>query len=153
MTKQLRNAGAVAAMCVTLLAGREPGPAVNTSWNGVAIHGFDAVAYFTDHKPVKGVAAYSYRWMNAEWRFSSGEHRDRFAAAPEKFAPQYGGFCAWAVGHNHTADIDPEAWSIVDGKLYLNYDRGVQSKWEQDRRRWIDAADRNWPALHSSSPR
>ena len=96
--------------------------AVNKDGNGVAIRGYDTVAYFAGNGPVKGSEQFTHQWMGATWRFASSENRDRFAAAPESFAPQFGGYCAWAVSNNYTAPIDPAAWKIVDGKLYLNYD-------------------------------
>lgn len=120
---------------------------------GVAIDGYDPVAYFTDGKPVEGSADYSFEWQGATWRFASAEHRDRFAGQPERWAPQYGGYCAWAVGHGHTATIDPEAWSIVNGKLYLNYSRDVQTKWTPEKEKWIEAADRNWPRMRDGATR
>ena len=86
--------------------------------------------------------------MEAIWRFSSEEHRDRFTADPERYAPSYGGYCAWAVSQGSTAGIDPKAWKIVDGKLYLNYSRGVQKQWLRDVEKRIEEADRNWPRLH-----
>jgi len=114
---------------------------------GVAIDGYDPVAYFTDGKPVEGSADYSFEWQGATWRFASAEHRDRFAGQPERWAPQYGGYCAWAVSQGHTADIDPAAWTVVGEKLYLNYDADVQKKWLADRDRYIRDADVNWPKL------
>jgi YHS domain-containing protein len=114
----------------------------------VAIRGYDPVAYFKDSKPVKGSPQFSAQWMGATWQFSTAENRDSFKQAPEKYAPQFGGYCAWAVGHNYTASTDPDAWKIVDGKLYLNYSKSVQEKWEQERAKWITEADRNWPGLH-----
>ena len=122
-------------------------PAVNAK-GGAAARGYDVVAYFTQSKPVRGEQRYEFQWMGAAWLFSSQENRDAFAADPVRYAPQFGGYCAWAVGHNYTADADPEAWRIVDGKLYLNYNRSVQTKWEQDRDKWIEEGRRNWPALH-----
>lgn len=120
---------------------------------GVAIGGTDPVAYFTEGRPVKGAKAFSLEWNGATWRFASAENRERFRADPERFAPQYGGYCAWAVGHGYTASSDPEAWSIVGGKLYLNYDRDVQALWTPDRERWIEAGDRSWPALRDGGGR
>lgn len=115
--------------------------------DGFAIEGYDPVAYFTDSKPVKGSYLYQYRWHDATWLFASAEHRDTFAAAPEKYAPQYGGFCAYAVSHNSTASIDPAAWSIVGGKLYLNYNKVVRLLWNQDIPGHIASGDKNWPGL------
>jgi hypothetical protein len=115
---------------------------------GVAIGGYDPVAYFEQSKAVKGSDRFTHSWMGATWRFASAGHRDRFAAAPEMYAPQYGGYCSYAVSENYTAGIDPEAWKIVDGKLYLNYSKSVRKGWERDQARRIAAADRNWPGLH-----
>jgi len=134
-----------AALSATAAAALSP---VNQSLlGGVAIDGFDPVAYFTDGRPVEGSKAYSFEWRGATWRFASAAHRDLFAAAPEKYAPQYGGYCAWAVSNGYTADTDPEAWSIVDGRLFLNYSLEVRAKWEQDSRGNIVKADGNWPKL------
>lgn len=120
---------------------------INKSWTGVAIEGYDTVAYFTEAKPVKGNSEFTHKWMDATWRFASAENRDRFAEAPEMYAPQYGGYCAWAVSQNDTAGIDPKAWKIVDGKLYLNYSLKIQAKWAKDIPGHIEAGDRNWPGL------
>lgn len=120
---------------------------VNASLFGVAIKGYDPVAYFTDAKPVSGKSEFSFEWMGATWRFASAAHRDTFKAAPEKYAPQYGGYCAWAVSEGHTAGIDPAAWKIVNGKLYLNYSLEIQKKWEGDVPGNIAKADINWPKL------
>lgn len=122
---------------------------VNTTILGdLAVDGYDAVAYFTDGKPVEGKKEHSYEWKGATWRFASAAHRELFAAAPEKYAPQFGGYCAWAVSQGYTADADPESWKIVDGKLYLNYNKKVQAQWEQDIAGLIVKAESNWPQLH-----
>ena len=115
---------------------------------GLAIRGYDAVAYYQQSAPVKGSSQFSYQWRGATWLFASAENRDRFQADPERYAPQYGGYCAYAVSKGRTASIDPEAWKIVDGKLYLNYSKGVQKKWEQDVPGNIVKADKYWPDLH-----
>ena len=120
---------------------------VNQDRKGLALHGYDAVAYFADGKPVLGTPAHTIEWQGATWRFATAEHRARFAAAPERYAPQYGGYCAKAVSEDHTADVDPTAWKIVGGKLYLNYSPKVQRLWEQDVPGRIARADRNWPGL------
>lgn len=122
---------------------------VNTTILGdLAVDGYDAVAYFTDGKPVEGKKEHSYEWKGATWRFASAAHRELFVAAPEKYAPQFGGYCAWAVSQGYTADADPESWKIVDGKLYLNYNKKVQAQWEQDIAGLIVKAGSNWPQLH-----
>ena len=114
---------------------------------GVAIKGTDTVAYFSEGKAVKGDKTYSYQWGNTTWWFKNQENRDLFAQNPEKYAPQFGGFCAWAVSQNYTAPIDPQAWTIVDGKLYLNYNKSVRNTWSQDIPGNIAKGNRNWPNL------
>ena len=135
----------VAAGVASLTAGE--GQAVNRDRHGVAIDGYDAVAYFVDGKPVRGLPEFEHSWNGARYRFATAANRDRFATSPESFVPQYGGFCSWAVSRGYTADIDPAAWSIVDGKLYLNYSIRVRRTWEGDAAGNIRKADANWPAL------
>ena len=113
----------------------------------VAIAGADPVAYFTDGAYVPGSAAHEATWKGATWRFASAAHRAAFLADPERYAPQYGGYCAFAVAGGHTARIDPEAWTVVDGRLYLNYSRAIRAKWAADREGMIARADANWPGL------
>lgn len=116
-------------------------------FGGSAVKGYDVVAYFTDGKPVEGKSGFKHEWMGTTWHFASAEHRDRFKANPEKYAPQYGGYCAWAVSQGYTAKIDPDAWKIVDGKLYLNNSKSVQEKWVADIPGNITRADGNWPGI------
>jgi YHS domain-containing protein len=132
---------------VAALLGAAAEKPVNTTLFGVALKGYDVVAYFTDAQPVEGSTEFTHAWNGATWRFASAAHRDAFAAAPEKFAPQFGGYCAWAVSRGYTAPIDPAAWKIVGGKLYLNYSREVQAKWETDVPGHIAKAEANWPKL------
>ena len=119
------------------------------NWRRTALRGTDPVAYFTDGRPVEGSRRFTHEWQGATWRFASAQNRDSFAADPERYAPQYGGYCAWAVSQGYTASTDPEAWRIVDGKLYLNYSKSVQRRWEKDIPGNIAKADRNWPGLLS----
>ncbi len=122
---------------------------IYSSW-GKAIKGYDPVAYFTDSKPVEGKSAITHEWMGAKWRFASAANKDAFVKNPEKYAPRYGGYCAWAVSQGYTASIDPDAWKIVDGKLYLNYSKGVQKQWEAGGvEKLIAAANANWPKIKS----
>lgn len=135
--------------CLFLFAGlalRAEKP-VNTTWLGVAIDGYDPVAYFESGAPAKGEKANSLEWGGATWRFASAANLQAFKAEPEKYAPQFGGYCAWAVSQGYTADIDPKAWKIVEGKLYLNYSLDVQKKWEEDIPGHIKAARANWPKI------
>lgn len=120
---------------------------LNKTLFGTAVDGYDVVAYFQDGRAVEGTREYAYEWEGATWRFASAEHRDLFAASPGRYAPQYGGFCAYAVSQGTTADIDPEAWKIVDGKLYLNLSRSIQEIWLRDIPGYISLADQNWPQL------
>ncbi|MEJ6404499.1 YHS domain-containing (seleno)protein [Yoonia sp. 2307UL14-13] len=112
---------------------------------GIAIDGTDPVAYFTESAPVAGDPSITHDWNGATWRFANAENRDTFAADPEAYAPQYGGYCAWAVSEGYTASTVPEAWKIVDGRLYLNFSRRIQRRWERDIPGRIASADANWP--------
>ncbi len=120
---------------------------VNTTFTGVAIKGYDPVAYFAESKPIKGSSDFVYEWNGAEWRFASAANRDRFRAEPVKYAPQYGGYCAWAVSRGYTAGIDPDAWKIVNNRLYLNYSPKVQAQWSEDISGNISKAEENWPKI------
>jgi hypothetical protein len=115
--------------------------------DGIAVDGTDVVAYFTEGAPVAGDPAITHDHMGATWRFSSAANRDAFIADPAAYAPQYGGYCAYAVSQGYTASTVPEAWSIVDDKLYLNYSTGVKRRWESDIPGHIAAADANWPTV------
>lgn len=112
-----------------------------------AIRGYDPVAYFTESKPVKGDPAYSYAYKDATWLFASAANRDAFKADPMKYMPQYGGYCAYGTSQGHKAPTEPEAWTIVDGKLYLNYNPKVKTKWSENQAKNIQAADEQWPKL------
>ncbi len=112
-----------------------------------AVSGYDVVAYFTQGKPVEGREKFSVEYKDALWSFSSQEHLDLFNAEPEKYAPQYGGYCAWSVAQGNSAGADPLVWKIIDNKLYLNYDVEVQQMWLKDSANFIIQADKNWPKV------
>ena len=112
-----------------------------------AVGGYDPVAYFTDGKPVKGNDKIKLKYKGATWYFASTEHRRMFQMNPGKYAPQYGGYCAWAIAHDDTAKGDPLQWTIHKNKLYLNYDRKTRTDWEADKDRWIKAGNSNWPKV------
>ncbi len=113
-----------------------------------ALSGYDTVAYFTQGKPVKGTDNFKTEYKGAEWLFSSQANLDAFKANPEKYAPQYGGYCAYAVGkYNDLVSADPEAWKIVNGKLYLNYDKDIQAEWAANQSEYITKGNANWPGL------
>jgi len=112
-----------------------------------AIKGYDTVAYFTEGKAVKGDKSYEAEYQEATWLFSSQQNLDLFVANPEKYAPQYGGYCAYAVAQNTTASIKPELFTIHDGKLYLNYNEKFNDKWLEDMEIYIADGDKNWPGI------
>jgi YHS domain-containing protein len=114
-----------------------------TTKNG-AIDGYDAVAYFTDAKPVKGQKQFALKYKDALWYFASAEHQALFKANPQKYAPQFGGFCAYGVSRGYKVKIEPEAWEIFEGKLYLNYDLDIQQKWKKDKAGYVKKANANW---------
>lgn len=118
---------------------------------GVAIDGFDPVAYFEDHKAVKGLSSLSHRYKGSTFLFASAAHREAFAQTPERFAPQFGGFCAYGVAEGVKAAVAGEIWEIVEGKLYLNHDPQVQTKWKARRVALLRAAEANWPKVESST--
>lgn len=121
-------------------------PALYTE-GATALDGQDVVAYFTNGAPTKGNAEIALKWQGAMWRFASEDHREMFAANPRRYAPQYGGYCAYAVSNGYTAPTVPEAWRIVDGKLYLNFSLRVRGLWEKDIPGRIKAANANWPQV------
>lgn len=112
-----------------------------------AIGGYDPVAYFTESKPVKGTAALKYNWQGADWHFASRQNLDAFKADPEKYAPQYGGYCAYGTSQGYKAPTEPDAWTLVNDKLYLNYNQKVKETWSKDQAGYIKKADANWPAV------
>lgn len=114
---------------------------------GFALGGADPVAYFEEGRARRGSSAHRADWNGAVWLFVDARNRDRFIADPEAFAPQYGGFCAWAAARGYAASTIPEAWAIVDGKLYLNYSRRIHRSWERNREADIRSADENWPNI------
>ena len=130
-----------------LLAGSDDKTAYYAE-DGVAIRGYDPVAYFDQGEPVEGSAEHSLEWQGVTWHFASADHRSTFEQNPQKYAPAYGGYCAYAVAKDQLASVDPTAWKIVDGKLYLNYSKSVQDKWEQDIPGYIETAEMNWPDLN-----
>jgi len=118
-----------------------------TYFGNLAVEGYDTVAYFTEGKAVKGKKAFQTAWKDANWRFSTQEHLALFKASPEDYAPQYGGYCAWAVSDNSLAGIDPKQFEIVEGKLYLNYSKKIHQRWLPEKETLINKADQNWPNL------
>lgn len=112
-----------------------------------AIRGYDPVAYFTESKAVKGKDELVYNWNSANWYFSSRQNLDLFKANPEKYAPQYGGYCAYGLSNGYKAPTDANAWTIENGKLYLNYNIEVREMWNKEKKDRIEKADKNWPQV------
>jgi YHS domain-containing protein len=121
----------------------------NIDSSGLALKGYDPVAYFTEKKPVQGKSEFTARHEGATYRFATAANRDAFVAAPEKYAPQYGGYCAYGMASGYKAPIEPDAWTVVDGKLYLNYNQSVRSRWSSDIPGYLRKADANWPVVRS----
>ena len=117
------------------------------SARSVAVKGTDVVAYFTEGKQVDGNSEFATEYMGATWHFASAGNRNTFEMNPEAYAPQYGGYCAYAVSQGYTASISPNAWTIHDGKLYLNFNKAVRALWSRDIPGRIASGDANWPAV------
>jgi YHS domain-containing protein len=138
---------ALAAPLAAPTAGLAAPPVYTAPFSKLAVGGYDPVAYFTEGRPVKGEARFTTQWGGVEYRFASADNLARFKADPAAYAPQYGGYCAWAVSNGYTAKGDPQAWKVVGGRLFLNYDQTVQKRWAADIAGHIARADRNWPAV------
>ncbi len=127
-------------------------PIYTAKRSNVAVQGYDPVAYFTIGSPTKGSEEYSTNYMGAEFRFASQANLTTFLADPERYAPQYGGYCAWAIGAKADyAKGSAKYWNIVDGKLYLNYNKSIQKKWNKDIQGFIEMGDVNWDQLQPDS--
>jgi YHS domain-containing protein len=126
--------------------------AVNIDAGSIAIRGYDPVAYFTDGKPVEGAATFKAVHNGATYQFANAANRDAFMKDPAKFEPQYGGFCAYAAALGKKADIDPTAFKIVDGKLYLNFNAAVNTKWSADLPGFIGKANASWSSIKDKAP-
>ncbi|MEO0529804.1 MAG: YHS domain-containing (seleno)protein [Planctomycetota bacterium] len=127
-------------------------PTVQTDDDGVAIHGYDPVAYFTEGRPTAGSTQHQLQWNGATYRFATAENRTAFQQDPERYAPQYGGYCAWGLAaKGQLFDIDPTAWQIVDDKLYLNYNAEIQRTWLGDIAGFVRSADQKWTELTTTT--
>ena len=128
-------------------------PFINPNGSKYAIKGYDPVAYFTKKKAVKGSTQYSYKWKKAIWLFSSAKNKKLFADNPKKYAPQYGGYCSYAVSRGYTAKTDPlHAWTLYKGKLYLKYNKKIKRRWDPKKRDFIKKANKNWPKVLKKNP-
>ena len=120
---------------------------LNLDGKGVAIQGYDPVAFFTDNRPVKGNSQLQSEYHGAKYYFASAEHKAAFDKEPAKYEPQFGGYCAYGASHGAKAPIKIEAWQIVNGRLLMQYDLDVKGKFNQDQQGNLRKADQNWPGL------
>lgn len=120
---------------------------LNLNGNGVAIQGYDPVAFFTDNRPVKGNPQFQSDYRGAKYYFASAEHKAAFDKEPAKYEPQFGGYCAYGASQGHPAPIKIEAWQIVNGRLLMQYDLSVKDKFNKDQQGNLQKADQNWPGI------
>ncbi|MGW8188925.1 MULTISPECIES: YHS domain-containing (seleno)protein [Sphingomonas] len=137
----------LATVAVPAPAFAKDAPVYTGTFSNTAVSGYDTVAYFTQGKPVKGSTEFRTTYNGAEWRFASAANLAKFRANPGRYAPQYGGYCAWAVSQGYTASGDPTVWKVVGGKLYLNYNQEIGAKWSKNIPGFIRAGDANWPKV------
>ena len=143
-----RRAFVAAAAVAVFYGGRASAQSESAGGKRVALKGYDPMSYFTEGKPEKGTGEFTFAFDDATYWFKSAEHKAKFAAEPEHYAPQFDGYCAMQLSRGYKVEADPEAWTIVEGKLYLNYSQGVKKTWSEARSKYIDQAEKNWPALH-----
>ena len=147
----IRGVAIAVAVLVGLAAGSltasAKGPINTIGSPGVAIKGFDPVAYFVSGGPKKGKKEFSLSHAGVEWRFASAENKALFVANPAKYKPAYGGYCAYGVAQGYKVKIEGNAWAIRSGKLYLNYDRGIQRRWNKRPGTYVKVANKKWPRL------
>jgi YHS domain-containing protein len=143
--RSLIAALAVAPVALALPARAETSPVFQK--DGLALGGTDPVSYFTQGQPVSGRAEHQLDWNGATWRFASAENKAAFEADPDRYAPQFGGYCAFGAASGYAAPTVPEAWTIENGKLYLNYSKGVRRRWLKDVPGYISKAEANWPGI------
>lgn len=136
---------AICLICAVAAAGEFYEP------NGIAIRGYDPVAYFEERRPVPGSPRWTAQFQGSTFSFASAAHRDAFTADPERYAPQYGGFCAFAAAKGYKAKTDPDAFSLVNGKLYLNYSLSVRELWQEDTDGYIAKGDKTWPEIRKTT--
>ena len=133
----------------TSFAVKGTGGEYNTLYAGLGAKGYDVVSYFTDKKPVQGSDKFTHSYGGVTWQFASAEHRDTFKADPTKYAPQYGGFCAWGIAQGKLFDVDPvNGWTVSNGKLYLNFNADLNNTFARDTAGFVGKAERNWAGLN-----
>ena len=145
--------GAVMIAATLALSGAGPAlaelrkPEIYSDFEGKAIKGYDVVGYFTENAAIKGTPEFTHQWKDTTWYFASAEHRDLFAANPEAYAPQFGGYCAWAILHDRLVHVDPEIFKITGGKLYLNLNMKAHNDWLDGMQKHINQANLKWPEV------
>lgn len=137
----------ISALLITFAGAGDHAKMINSGGEKIAISGYDTVAYFTVAKPMKGKPEFSASWQDVDWYFANSEHRDLFVASPARYAPQFGGFCAMAMTRGVVKTIDPQAWVIVDGRLYLNFSEDARDRFQHDPLGNIDSSEKNWAKL------
>ena len=137
----------IAAALATLASFVHAGEVVNIDKNGLALQGYDPVAYFTDGKPVKGSPEFTASYKGATYQFASAEHREMFSQSPAKYEPQFGGFCGYAASINKLAVIDPSYFQVLHDRLILQHNKKAWDLWHQDVEGNLKKADSNWPTL------
>lgn len=140
------------AACLAACGRTEGIEKVNKTDDGLALRGFDAVAYFAVNSAVKGEPKFEYAWNGAKWLFSSADNLEKFKKDPVAYAPQFGGYCSYAVSQGYTADGDPQAWKVVDGKLYLNYNQKAKEAWEKEQDKFIKDGEKTWTEFQKQKP-
>ncbi len=146
MPKSMRSMLVALAMMTATCAGAQS-IKINVDEHDVAIGGYDTVAYFTLGKPTKGDGRYEIRWEDAHWRFASAQHRDMFVRDPDRYAPRFGGFCALGMSRGYLSIVDPEAWRVVDGRLFLAVDKKGMESVREAPPDALDKAEKNWQTL------
>lgn len=150
MDAMIRSGSVCVILVLCLLANEQALAGEYFERHGAAIDGYDPVAYFTDLKPVKGLPDFQASYQGSTFYFVSAAHRDTFTGDPGKFAPQYGGYCAFGMAKGYKAAIDPAAFTVVGDKLYLNYNGTVRALWVLDIQGYVKKADQNWPEVRKS---
>lgn len=140
-------ASVLVAVALVAAAAEVEAQAWNDNGSGIAIAGYDVVAYFTEHRAVRGSSEHAATHEGATFHFASEENRAAFAASVSRYLPAYGGYCAYAAADGRVVHTDPTAWSIANGRLYLNYSREIRETWLADRDRFIRDADARWPGI------
>ena len=151
--KMIKSAGLAAAVTfVVATAALSAGPEINASSTGLALQGYDPVAYFTEGEATKGSYKITASYDDATYWFSSEEHKAAFEANPDAYVPEYGGYCAFGAAMGFKFDGDPNHWKIVDGELYLNLSKDIQERWSEDIPGFIQQADNNWVTIEDATP-